>query len=73
MTDQQIHLTDTDQSILDEIEAHGRATPALLADLTGRNTQHVRDRIKRLCEHGQLVKVSRGLYDTPEHADEYLG
>lgn len=69
---QQIHTSPTDEAILDEIDANGRATVALIARVIDRNEQHVRDRVRRMVEHDVLMEVSPALYDRPESAEDYL-
>ncbi|WP_096391457.1 winged helix-turn-helix domain-containing protein [Halopenitus persicus] len=71
-TQTDIHLSPTDEAILDEIDAHGRATTTLIARVIDKNEQHVRDRVKRLVEHGVLMTVAPHLYDRPEAARDYL-
>lgn len=67
----EVKLNPTDDDIIDEIEANGRASAALLADVLEKNRHYVQDRIERLCSHDELVKVAPALYDTPEQAIEY--
>lgn len=67
-----IYLNDVDQAALDEIEDHGRATTGLLADIIDKSQPYISKRVTRLREHGVLVEVASGLYDTPEQAEEYL-
>lgn len=38
------------------------ATPTQIAALVGRDVQAVKQRLKRLCRDGQVVKIKRGLY-----------
>jgi DNA-binding Lrp family transcriptional regulator len=71
-TEPAIHLSPTDEEILEEIDANGRATVALIARVIGKSEQHVRDRVRRLVEHDVLVTVAPHLYDRPESAREYL-
>ena len=67
-----IYINEVDHAILNEIEDHGRATSGLLADIIDKSQPYVSKRVTRLREHGVLVEVASGLYDTPEAASEYL-
>ena len=67
-----IHTSPTDEAILDELDAHGRATVALLARTIDKSEQHVRDRVRRLVEHGVLMQVAPHVYDLPKSARQYL-
>lgn len=46
-----------------EMLSEGRITAPYAADVTGYNTQYLRDRLGRLVEHGHVRKVYEGLYE----------
>ena len=48
----------------------GRVTAPYAADETGYNLQYVRDRLRRLVEHGNVIKVHEGLYELREDPRE---
>lgn len=55
-------LNPTDQQTLDLL-AEGRCTPSYIADETGYDKGSIRNRLRRLVEHGHVNKVHRGLYE----------
>lgn len=55
-------LGPADRALLDML-AEGRITAPYAADETGYATQYVRDRLRRLVEHGNARKVYEGLYE----------
>jgi predicted HTH transcriptional regulator len=54
-----------DQKILDLLQ-EGRITAPYAANETGYNLQYIRDRLKRLVEHGHVTKIYQGLYELVE-------
>lgn len=55
-------LTDADEELLDMLGS-GRITAPYTADKSGYTIQYLRDRLRRLVEHGYVVKVYDGLYE----------
>jgi hypothetical protein len=51
-----------DRELLDML-AEGRVTAPFAADETGYSLQYVRDRLGRMVEHGNAIKVYDGLYE----------
>ena len=58
-------LGPADEALLDLLRA-GRVTAPFAADETGYSLQYVRDRLRRLVEHGNARKVYEGLYELVE-------
>jgi hypothetical protein len=58
-------LGPADEALLDLLR-DGRVTAPFAADETGYSLQYVRDRLTRLVEHGNAVKVYEGLYELVE-------
>jgi len=55
-------LGPADEALL-ELLTHGRVIAPYAADETGYSLQYVRDRLRRLVEHGNVEKVYEGLYE----------
>ncbi|WP_277521347.1 MarR family transcriptional regulator [Natrinema salsiterrestre] len=55
-------LGPADEKLLDMLN-EGRVTAPFVAEETGYSLQYVRDRLGRLVEHGNAVKVYEGLYE----------
>jgi hypothetical protein len=55
-------LSPADRELLDML-AEGRVTAPFAADETGYSLQYVRDRLGRMVEHGNAIKVYDGLYE----------
>lgn len=55
-------LGPADEALLDLLR-EGRVTAPFVADETGYSLQYVRDRLGRLVEHGNAVKIYEGLYE----------
>ena len=55
-------LSPADRELLDMLRK-GRVTAPFVADETGYSLQYVRDRLGRMVEHGNAVKVYDGLYE----------
>jgi hypothetical protein len=55
-------LSPADRELLDMLR-DGRVTAPFVADETGYSLQYVRDRLGRMVEHGNAVKVYDGLYE----------
>ena len=62
-------LGPADEKLLDMLR-EGRVTAPYAADETGYSLQYVRDRLGRLVEHGNAVKVYEGLYELAEDPHE---
>lgn len=62
-------LAPSDEEILDMLR-EGRVTAPFVADETGYSLQYVRDRLARLVEHGNAIKVYQGLYELVEDPRE---
>jgi DNA-binding Lrp family transcriptional regulator len=60
---EKIDLNDTDEAILNEISANGRATTTLLADVVDVSRTYAGDRVRRLREHEYLEEIAPNLYD----------
>lgn len=58
-------LAPVDEEILDLLQS-GRITAPYAAEVTGYSKQYLRDRLKRLVEHGIVEKVHQGLYGLKE-------
>lgn len=58
-------LAPSDEEIFDMLQ-EGRVTAPFVADETGYSLQYVRDRLARLVEHGNAIKVYQGLYELVE-------
>lgn len=58
-------LSPADHELLDMLN-EGRITAPFAADETGYSLQYIRDRLGRLVEHGNAVKVYDGLYELVE-------
>lgn len=67
-----IHLNDTDEAILNEIDENGRVTVDLLNRIFDKSRTYLSRRVNRMVEHGVLVKPANRVYDRPEAAREYL-
>lgn len=55
-------LSPADRELLDMLR-DGRVTAPFVADETGYSLQYVRDRLGRMVEHGNAIKVYDGLYE----------
>lgn len=55
-------LAPADIEILDLL-AEGRVTAPYAAEVTEYNKQYIRDRLRRLIEHGHVTKIHEGLYE----------
>jgi hypothetical protein len=55
-------LAPADEELLDLLH-EGRITAPFASDETGYSLQYVRDRLNRLVEHGNVVKIYEGLYE----------
>jgi aminopeptidase-like protein len=65
-------LSPADRELLDMLR-DGRVTAPFVADETGYSLQYVRDRLGRMVEHGNAVKVYDGLYELvndPQEEDD---
>ena len=62
-------LGPADEALLDMLQ-EGRVTAPFAADETGYSLQYVRDRLGRLVEHGNAIKVYEGLYELVEDPRE---
>lgn len=62
-------LGPADEKLLDMLR-EGRVTAPYAADETGYSLQYVRDRLGRLVEHGNAIKVYEGLYELVEDPHE---
>lgn len=62
-------LAPSDEVILDMLQ-EGRVTAPFAADETGYSLQYVRDRLSRMVEHGNAIKVYEGLYELVEDPRE---
>jgi hypothetical protein len=58
-------LGPADKSLLDLLR-DGRITAPFAHEETGYSLQYIRDRLKRLVEHGNAEKVHEGLYELIE-------
>lgn len=58
-------LAPADEALL-ELLREGRVTAPFAADETGYSIQYVRDRLGRMVEHGNAVKIYEGLYELVE-------
>ena len=58
-------LGPADEKLLDMLR-EGRVTAPYASDETGYSLQYVRDRLRRLVEHGNARKVYEGLYELVE-------
>lgn len=65
-------LGPADHALLDLLR-DGRVTAPYAADETGYSLQYVRDRLGRLVEHGNAVKIYEGLYELVEDPREETG
>lgn len=55
-------LAPSDHDILEMLQ-DGRVTAPFVASETGYSLQYVRDRLARMVEHGNAIKVYEGLYE----------
>lgn len=58
-------LSEADKGILDLLN-EGRVTAPYVATETDYSLQYVRDRLRRLVEHGHVLKIHEGLYELVE-------
>lgn len=58
-------LSPADEKLLDLLN-EGRITAPFASEETGYSLQYVRDRLRRLVEHGNAYKVYDGLYELVE-------
>lgn len=70
-TSPDIRLNSTDEAIIDEIEENGRATVTMLAKTLDKSNEHIRNRVKRMWEHGILIEPAPRLYDIADREDDY--
>lgn len=66
-----IHLNDTDEAIKNEIKENGRATVSLLAKIIPKSEQYIRERVRRMREHGILIEIAPRLYDIADRKPQY--
>lgn len=55
-------LNETDEKILDQLQ-EGRVTPQFVADQIDISRPYASDKLRRLVEHGYVVKLASGLYE----------
>jgi len=64
-----VDLNPSDEAILDMLRG-GRCTPSYIAKETGYSRQNITNRLRRLAEHGYVVKIDTGLYELSEDPRE---
>ena len=64
-----IDLSPTDRAILEMLN-EGRCTPAYIAAERDYSRAHVRNRLQRLTEHGQVRRLHKGLYELVEEPQD---
>ena len=55
-------LSETDEKILDQLQ-EGRVTPQFVANQIDISRPYASDKLRRLVEHGHVVKLASGLYE----------
>lgn len=62
-------LSPADDALLNLLN-EGRITAPFAADETGYNLQYIRERLRRMVEHGNVEKIYEGLYELVEDPRE---
>lgn len=66
MVNEDYEPTESDEQIIDVMQAEGRANPYLLRERTELTKQAINERLKQLTAAGWIRKVTRGLYEFNE-------
>jgi hypothetical protein len=56
---------DSSQPILDYLKEHGDSNTQAIADAVGKSKQNTSNILGRMADKGQIVKISRGVYNLP--------
>ena len=54
---------ETEQAVLDVLEAEGRANPYHIREQVGERKQYINDALTQLVKAGFVTKINRGLYE----------